>query len=195
MKGTKDNQVVDPTAEMGDILARAHAGDRTAIPALRQFFEERPELWEKTGDLAVHAELALLDLACPTSLLAREAIQRKLVELRSELAGENPTPLERLLVARIALSWLHVHLADIDLTQALSAGLSSVAISLAQKRLGTSQRNYLAAIKQLALVRKLLVPPISPVDLASRPLPETTSTGSKSGSRGVPLRRGSLITN
>jgi hypothetical protein len=44
------------------------------------------------------------------------------------------------------------------------------------KRQESSQRRYLAAIKQLALVRKLLKPALSPLQLALGPVGEERAT-------------------
>src|SRR5215831_10861913 len=84
-------------AELKDLLDRAGAGDATALPALRRAFDDNPELAERLGDLAAHAEQALLALAAGANLAAREAIARQASKLRGELLGSGSSPLERLL--------------------------------------------------------------------------------------------------
>src|SRR5262249_20314681 len=93
-------------AEVKDLLDRAGAGDPSALPALRRAFDENPELVARIGDLAAHAEQALLALAAGDNLAAREAIARQVTKLRAEMLGAGASRLERLLVERVALCWL-----------------------------------------------------------------------------------------
>src|SRR5205823_2136263 len=71
-----------------------------ALPALKAAFDRHPELAARLGDLAGHAEQALLALAAGDNLAAREAIARRVAALRGELSGEGRSPLERLPVQR-----------------------------------------------------------------------------------------------
>src|SRR5262249_46338127 len=93
-------------AELKDLLGRAGAGDPSGLPAVRRAFDENPELAERLGDLAAHAEQALLSLAVGDNLAAREAVAKQVAELRQELLGAGASPLEGLLVERVALCWL-----------------------------------------------------------------------------------------
>jgi hypothetical protein len=76
--------------------------------------------------------------------------------MRSELAGASPTPLERLLVERVVACWLHLHHLEIGYSAQESMSLELGAYY--QRCLSSAQKRYLAAIKTLALVRKLAVP-------------------------------------
>src|SRR4051794_31307844 len=88
------------TEEMQRLLLRAQQGDLSVLPELRALINDRPELWQRAGDLAEHAELSLLRLVSGTDLLALETVRRKLAELKAELAGPDCSPLEKLLVDR-----------------------------------------------------------------------------------------------
>ena len=57
----------------------------------------------ETGDVAWQAEQAWLKAYAGTDEFAKEVTARRLRALRQDLNGPDPTPLERLLVARIAL--------------------------------------------------------------------------------------------
>jgi hypothetical protein len=154
--------------QLRDLVRRAHEGDAGVLPRLRRLLDERPELWEQAGDLARHAEQALLELVAGRSLFAREAVERKLAGLKAELAGPGATPLERLLVDRVGLCWLQVHSLDLEaaaLPRQLAAGPPGVN---AQRRLDSAQRRYLQAVKALATVRKLLTPPLAPLEVSKR---------------------------
>src|SRR5205807_3945605 len=86
------------TEEMQRLLLRGQEGDLTALPELQKLLDKRRELWEKAGDLAQHAEMTILTMISGKDLFGKEAIKRKLAELKAELAGPSPTPLEKLLV-------------------------------------------------------------------------------------------------
>src|SRR4051812_8117097 len=98
--------------ELRGLLDRARRGDADALPALRAALDEHPGIWRHCGDLAAHAERAWIALAAGPDLLLREALGRRLTALKADLAGTNPTPLERLLVDRVAATWLQVAYAD-----------------------------------------------------------------------------------
>jgi hypothetical protein len=177
------------TEAMRSILTRAQQGDQSVLPALKELFNERPELWREFGDLGWHSEQALLNLASGKSLLAREAISRKLTELKTDLAASSPSPLEELLVQRLALCWLHVHIAELDVAGHLQNNQPIGPQSRdAQQRLDRAHHRFMSSIKQLALVRKLLKPALSPLDLIGIPVSERRPTPAYPRRRtGLPL--------
>src|SRR4051812_43648690 len=170
MSRTAENKDAGLT-DVSEMVARAERGDASVLDELRSFLDGHPEVWREVGDVARHAEMALIGLAAGNNLLVRESIGRKLEELKRELAPSSP--LERLLVERIAICWLQVHHADLD-AAATQLGGDGPRCAHAQRRLGQAHQRYLSAVKQLALVSKLLRPAISPVDLARRPVGETS---------------------
>jgi hypothetical protein len=95
----------------------------------------------------------------------REAVRRKLELLRADLLGENPTPVERLLAERVAACWLQVQDAELRAAQARDATLRQAEFH--QKRMDAANRRLLAAVKTLALVRKLAVPALQ-INVAKR---------------------------
>jgi hypothetical protein len=115
-----------------------------------------PSWLEACGNLARHAEDALIRKFVGKDLAVGEGLRRKLEVMRGELAGPAPTPLERLLAERIITCWLHVyHL------EAIYAGKDSISLELGsyyQKSIDRAHRRYLSAIKTLATVRKLALP-------------------------------------
>jgi hypothetical protein len=95
-----------------------------------------------------------------------ESLFLKLAALKEELGGESPSPLERLLIERVTACWLQVNYLDTLVAQAQGFSPERVKMLLAQQN--AAHRRQLAAIKTLATVRKLLRPPLSPVDVATR---------------------------
>lgn len=143
--------------ELIDAIRRAEAGDQTAMAVLTREFDRQPSLWEVMGNVAVQAEAGLI-LACAGDNLAfREAIRRTLARMRADLAGPEPSPLERLLVDRVVSCWLALSHAEAMYHQSL-ATVSLPWAEFHQRRIDRAHRRYLSAIRTLATVRGLAVP-------------------------------------
>jgi hypothetical protein len=160
------NTTLPTTDEMQRLLIRAQEGDITCLTELRSLLDSRPDLWQKVGDLAEHAELITLRLVAGENLHIMEAVQRKLAELKIELAGPSPTPVEKILVERIGICWLQVYQLDIQATVGLGATSTPQGV-YAQKKLDSAHRRFLLAVKQLAVVRKLLRPDLPAIQIAA----------------------------
>src|SRR5262249_45268368 len=96
----------------------------------------------------------------------------KLAALRQELGTEGASPLEKLLAERVVACWLQTHYADALYAQAKGPQSTAPVRQELMKRQESSQRRYLAGIKQLGLVRKLLRPGLSPFQLAQATVSE-----------------------
>jgi hypothetical protein len=184
------------TPEMVAILDRACQGDERIVHQLRQLLAEHPELVDQFGNLARHAEEAFLNVLASSSLLGKEAVRIHLANLKEELGQSSASPLENLLISRIAVTWLQLHQADLDGAAVLKTGKSTTSFSMhAHRRLDQAHRRYLASIKQLALVRKLLKPTPSILDLAMRPIPETDLQGARQRERNTSVNAGVPVFN
>jgi hypothetical protein len=179
----------EPTLEarLRQLCPAAQAGDAQALAELRRLLDAHPDFWRDYADLARHVEDAWLALLDQGSLLRREALQRRLAALKGELAAPSPSPLERLLVERIAACWLQVCYADLLSYPNMRQCTSLALFTAAERRQDRSQRRYLAAIKQLALVRKLLVRPPAPIEVATRLMGEGPVPRASRGSQGRTL--------
>src|SRR5262249_54878584 len=145
--------------EIQPLLAKAEHGDLSVLPELRAFLDTRPEVWQTVGDLAKHAEQALLSLITGTDLFGQEAIRRKLAEIKTGVGAPSPPPLEKLLAERIAICWLAVHQAEMEAADVRQRSPVNTSLAdQARKRLDSANKRYLYSIKQLAVVRKLLKP-------------------------------------
>jgi hypothetical protein len=149
------------------LVKRAEQGDESALPTLRAALDANPWIWERYGDLAQQSQAAWLQLIAGQNLLLRESIERKAEQLRAELAGPGPSPLEKLLVERVIACWLQVEYADAAYAQL--QGPSPGQHTAALKRQAGAQQRYLFAIKTLATVRKLLKPAPSTLELLGYP--------------------------
>ena len=161
---------------LAELVQRAQQGDTSVIPALRDALEAAPSVWREYGDLAAQAQEAWLQLLSGTDYMLAESVRLKLSALRQELGAEGASPLEKLLIERVAACWLQVMYSDALYAQAKGPQSTASVRQELMKRQESSQRRYLAAIKQLALVRKLLKPALSPLQLALSTVGEERAT-------------------
>ena len=139
-------------------MVRAHEGDREALPQIREILHAVPSLARELMDPAEIAERSAAGLyAKGDDLLAREVIPRVLKEMRSELEGEDPTPLERLLAERVAATWLQVQCYETLYAQ--NAGKMTLAQGEHhQRRMDRAHNRHLSAVRALAQVRRMAPP-------------------------------------
>jgi hypothetical protein len=88
---------------------------------------------------------------------SNRAIARKCAALTTELAGPQPSPLERLLIERIAICWLQLSYAEVLYAKNIQ-DLGFQQAEHYEQRVSKAQARYLAAIRTLAQVRRLGVP-------------------------------------
>jgi hypothetical protein len=140
--------------DLKGLVKRADKGDAKALSELRDYLGARPDLWERLGNVAATAAEALVSTGFAPSL-QREAIYRKLDDLRKELAGPSPTPLEQLCVERIVACWLQVNYSDGIYVTALKDRVGIRSLEFHQRRQESAHRRFLSAVRTLALVRRL----------------------------------------
>jgi hypothetical protein len=147
-------------------VERAEQGDESVLGELRAALDANPWVWERYGDLGKQSQAAWLQLIAGKNLMLQESTRRKAEQLRAELAGPGPSPLEQLLVERTVSCWLQVHYSDAAYAQL--KGNSPAQHTAALRRQNSAQQRYLQAVKALATVRKLLRPAPAPVEIATR---------------------------
>lgn len=152
---------VNLLATLNDLAQRANAGVPGALDELRTFMDRHPEIEQHVGDLASRAEHAWLDLLSAGSSVSREALERRIGHLRSEISGDHATTLERLLGDTIVIAHLaHHHAAILE----ANSGGSVPQAALRFRRAESAQRRYLAAVKTLATLRQRLPAGLAPLD-------------------------------
>jgi hypothetical protein len=143
--------------KLQDLLGKAQKGEKDAVPEIRQVLSGHPDLAWQFVDVARIAEDAFIKVMTKEGdLAAKELIRCQLEAMREQIAGENPSPLERLLTERVVATWL-----QIQLFEGLSASSMFKSTTIAQgshhqKRLDQTYRRHLSAIRTLAQMRKLL---------------------------------------
>ncbi len=150
-KSTTENVESLAEEELRRLVQRAEKGDQTALPELKHFLDSRVDLWRHAGDLARIAEESTTAMAAGDNLLLKESLQRKLAEMKAELAGASSSLLDRLLAERVAVCWLSAAYSD-----AAAAQSAEPKVEQARRRQDSAGRRYAEALKLLATVRRLL---------------------------------------
>ncbi len=156
MPGPEPTPRAPAAVDKKDVIERAQRGDQSALPALKGILDAgHYALAEGIAELAQNAVLgrfAAKDLVC------RELLRRDLARLAGELAGGDPTPLERLLAERAALCWLDA--TTLDVLYAADAGSTRPQSEHADRARDRAHRRFLAAARALAQVKKLGLPAV-----------------------------------
>lgn len=151
-RSTQDQEAC-ARAAIEELVRRARAGDESVADHLQCILNRHPEIWQQLGDLAGHAEQTWLKMYAGKDLAIRASAARKLAALRTDLLGVFPTPLERLLVDRIVVSWLRV--AHLTLAAGLPKEMPPGQRDMIERRLERAEKQHVAAIRSLAVLRKL----------------------------------------
>lgn len=191
---TMSNQSTDPNRvdprSVKEILKCAQEGDESTLPEFRAFLDDRPDSLGDFGDMAYHAERSVIEAFTGKNLLVKEAMARKMTQIAVELAGPDPSPIERLLARRAALCWFTVN--SYETTYARhSPDLTLAQEDSQQRRIDRAHKRLLMALRSLALVRRVpaaaLQVNIDRVNVAS---PATAAAESAPGLSSLPSSRG-----
>jgi hypothetical protein len=143
-------------ARLRELNGQAQDGDEGATLEIRKVLDASPDLaWRFIKGPAKMAETALLDqITKDDDLASKEHLEHQLESMRIEVAGENPSPLERLLAERVVATWLQVQVFD----GLCAVGLKGETMSQGehhQKRIDRAHNRHLSAVKVLAQIRKM----------------------------------------
>ena len=147
------SELIEDKAKLMALIDRAQDGDKEALPVLRKVLDEAPRI-ARFVDLARNVERSIIEKMSGNDVFTQEALPRNLKEMRKEIAGENPSPLERLLSERIAVCWLELQYFQAVYTQNMGK-LTITQSDYHQRRIDKAHRRYLSSIKALAQIRKM----------------------------------------
>ncbi len=155
-------------AELRTLVQRAKSGDRAALPRLRQYLDANPRLWKGPGNVALQAQAAWINLVAGPNLHFRECMSRQVNQLKQDLAGKSPSPLESMLVERLITNWLQ--LGYIEAREAQADEKSEKWFALKMQRQALAERQFRGAVNALVTLRDLASKPIT-VELHQQPVP------------------------
>jgi hypothetical protein len=148
-----------PGQETRELADRASQGDQETVPAIRALLADgdRGRLHrEAYGSPAAWLRETVIGQAAGKSVIIREAMYHELDAIRMELAGPDPTPLERLLADRAATCWLSVNRYEHSFHKMKDMTLAQAAFH--QRKIDRAHARFLTAVRTLAQVRKLALP-------------------------------------
>jgi hypothetical protein len=147
--------------ELRALSEKAEAGDKEARKELRRLIRaSSPEVIAEASSIARKAEWMLVKTISAGKPLMEEALQERMHQMRAEIAGENPTPLEVLLTERVVAGWLLVETLEGVIAAQYQRDVTAHRVAptyvIQQSRIVESAtRRYLSSIRELARVRKL----------------------------------------
>src|SRR5919107_2075967 len=143
--GLSPSELATDDKKLRDLIDRAQDGDEGALPLLRQVLDEVPRV-ARIIDLAKNVERSIIEKMSGDDVFTQEALPRNLKAMRKEIAGENPSPLERLLSERIAVCWLELQYFQAIYAQNIGK-LSIIQSDYHQRRIDKAHRRYIGSIK------------------------------------------------
>jgi hypothetical protein len=150
------NPVTVATDREAEVLSKLDDGETALVPEFRKILDYRDD-WHKWGDIAWHALNAAIERFEAKNPAVEQVLRRKLAELRAELEGEHPTPIERMLVDRVVHCWYVVN--HFEHAYAVKyPTLTPKQDDCHQRRIGQAHRRFLQSLKALADVRRLGLP-------------------------------------
>jgi hypothetical protein len=146
----------DEFAQAKAFLERAEEGDASTLPLIRRILEQTGDEGIKffCGDSAFNTKLAMVNAVAGKNLVARQAMLKKIEQVERDLAGPNPTPIERYTAERATLCWFAAH--EADATVYVPRGEIPHSLwKMLIRRQESANRRFLAAMRTLASVRKV----------------------------------------
>ena len=153
-----------------ELAKQANTGDPAVLAALRKTLDENPQIWQAVGNLSLHARMVMVDALAGGDLFAKDSLMRHAADMEKNLAGPSPSALERLAVQRIVACWLETHYAALQGPEPTGNTLKHAKFALQLKE--SAEKRFHAAIKSLALIRKML--PSNAV-IEAKPAQDTTA--------------------
>ena len=135
------------------------SGDPKFIHVAKRAFDALPDemIALYGGDPAARVIAGLIDRLAGTDLFRREAVARRLAQVRADFEGENPSPAVRLLAERAAVCWLVAYEADLTCEDA-AGGADERVLEYYERRRDRAHRRLLSAVKALEVVRRIAAP-------------------------------------
>ena len=141
---------------LDELVEKAEKGDREVVPEIRKILKASPELAWQVMDYGKLAEWHFIErMTKDEDFAKKEVLKRQLAGMREEIAGENPSPLERLLAERVVLTWLQLQLFEGIYGSSVFKNMTIAQDNYFQKKLDQTHRRHLSAIRTLAQIRKL----------------------------------------
>ena len=164
------SELIEDKKKLMALIDRAQDGDKEVLSVPRKVLDEAPRV-ARIIDLAKNVERSIIEKMSGDDVFTQEAIPRNLKAMKREIAGENPSPLERLLAERITVCWLELQYFQAIYTQNLGK-LTIIQSDYHQRRIDKAHRRYLSSIKALVQIRKM--GPAVQINIAEKQINQTS---------------------
>jgi hypothetical protein len=134
------------------LVARAKAGDPTAMPEIRKLMNQHTDICQALGDAHNESLACWIKRYAGDDQVRQEAIAKNLDQLRDELTEPADNALERLLIRQIVLTQMIVNYSAAVLAQTGSTHLST--LRYLDTRLEKTTRRLTHLIRNLELLRR-----------------------------------------
>ncbi len=141
-----------------DVIVKARKGARSMLPEIDGFLDN-PAATALYGDIGRHVLHKWVILQAGEDILRRQAMLRFASDMRTRLAGANPTALDYLLAERVVLTWTFLNFCDIQYIASIEK-LTADRSQFHFKRIEMANRNLMAACRTLAKVKKAKLPDV-----------------------------------
>jgi hypothetical protein len=148
------------------ILQKMREGDKEATNKLVHYMRQEPALASSVLEHTSTAMSRWLD-SVTTEPFTRFVMEERATRLRRALLGDVSTPLERLLVEQIAVCSLQVQIAEAKYIDVMNGSSTFAKAQFYADMQDRAQRRYLAAIKALAQIRRLQLPAVAQLNVAT----------------------------
>lgn len=140
-----------------EFLMRIQNGDPTTLEFVKRLLDLPPEVdlpWPP-ADLATRVVDGILDSVAGKDLLTREAIRRKVENIRKGLAGPSPSTIVAILAERLAVNYLAAYNHDIRV-QRLMGKLPPKEMDFADRQRDRADKRFQGYVKTFAFVSEKL---------------------------------------
>ncbi len=144
----------DEDAERFDALASKSKGGSEQLAILRRY----PESAARAGELSRHvAGRIIARMSSGKDSIEAECFRQRCAEMRRDLDYDDAPAVERLLIDRIVVTWLHLQNVE-SIRQAGDMSLAKAAYY--DKAVSLAQADHVRALLALAKVRRLALPAV-----------------------------------
>lgn len=153
-------------SEIVELARKAEAGDKEAFEKLRANRELTLECFEDLGLTSCLRKIIVQSVCSPTTLYTNYTRIKESDLIAKAVAGPTPTPLEKLLADQVSITWL-----SLRMREAVLEGATDVSFKQAEwmlRSVESATRRFESAVRTLAQVRRLQLPALLQVNVATQ---------------------------
>jgi hypothetical protein len=169
----RKHAIINPLSDdpaVRKILAKAAAGDRASLPAVRKLLAN-PNNQRQFGDVADMARDRLIVAIAGDDLTVNEAVRLQVSEMQGKLMAESLSSgsfVEELAAVRVIHNWLALYCLE---TKFANQRVGTSEADEISRQMAQVERRYQASLKALATLRRLNRPALATqVNLATGPM-------------------------